>query len=88
MSPERAEILSLEGLGWLAGDEDALTRFLSLSGADIASLREAAGSRDMMLAVIEFLLSQEDLMLRFCETAEVEPMALHQARHALGGASA
>ncbi|MCP5410861.1 MAG: DUF3572 domain-containing protein [Alphaproteobacteria bacterium] len=86
MTPERAEILSLEGLGWLAGDEDALTRFLSLSGADIGALRQAAGSPDMQLAVIEFLLGQEDLMLRFCEDVQVKPEALHQARHVLGGA--
>lgn len=86
MTPERAEILSLEGLGWLAGDEEALTRFLSLSGADMDSLRDNAGSRDTALAVIEFLLAQEDLMLRFCEAMTLEPMTLHQARHALGGA--
>lgn len=85
MTPQRAEILSLEGLGWLAGDEDALTRFLSISGTDIAALRAAAESRDTLLAVVEFLLNQEDLMLRFCESAGVEPQALHQARHALGG---
>ncbi len=86
MTPERAEILGLEGLGWLAGDEDALTRFLSGSGAGIAELRRAAESRDTLLAVVEFLLAQEDLMARFCEAAGIEPVALHQARHMLAGA--
>jgi hypothetical protein len=85
MTPERAEILSLEALGWLAGDEDGLTRFLSLSGTDIGALRDAAGNRDTLLAVVEFLLTQEDMVLRFCEAVEIEPQALHQARHVLGG---
>jgi hypothetical protein len=87
MTLERAEILCLEGLGWLAGDEDALTRFLSISGADIAALRQAAENRDTLLAVVEFLLTHEDLMLRFCEDSGAAPQALHQARHVLAGPS-
>jgi len=87
MTPERAEILSLEGLGWLAGDEDGLIRFLSISGAGIEALRDGAGNRDTHLAVIEFLLTQEDLMLRFCEDTGTDPRALHLARHVLGGAA-
>jgi hypothetical protein len=86
MTPQRAEILSLEGLGWLAGDDDALTRFLSLSGAGIETLRDGAASRDTHLAVIEFLLTQEDLMLRFCDDTGTDPQALHLARHILESA--
>jgi hypothetical protein len=86
MTPARAEILSLEALGWPAGDEDGLPRFLAASGTDIGALRAAAGNPDTLLAVIEFLLTQEDMMLRFCEAAGAEPAALHQARYALGGA--
>ena len=46
MNPENAEILALQALGWLAGDEDGLERFLSLSGLDAAALRRPAGSPD------------------------------------------
>ena len=34
MPTENAEILALEALGWLAGDETALGRFLDQSGID------------------------------------------------------
>lgn len=86
MTPDRAEILSLEALGWLAGDEDGLTRFLAASGTDIAALRGGAGQRGTGLAVIEFLLAQEDLVVRFCEDTGAQPQALHLARHVLEGA--
>ena len=85
MTPERAEILALEGLGWLAGDEAGIARFMDQAGIDAATLREAAGSPGTGLAVLDFLLGNEDLLLRFCENAEVEPKALHLARHQLGG---
>ncbi len=86
MTPENAEILALEALGWLAGEEDAIQRFLNLSGMDSAALRDGAGSPEMGVAVLDFLLANEDLLLLFCESATIPPKQLHLARHRLGGA--
>ena len=85
MNTENAEILALQGLGWLAGDEDGLERFLSLSGLDASALRAAAGTSDMNVAILDFLLGHEDLLLRFCEAEGVAPKDLHLARHRLSG---
>jgi len=82
---ENAEILALEGLGWLAGDETGVARFMDQAGIDAATLRESAGSPGMGLAVLEFLLGHEDLLLRFCESQDIDPRAVHKARHQLGG---
>jgi hypothetical protein len=87
MTPENAEILALEGLGWLAGDDDAIQRFLNLSGMDAAALRDAAGSPETGVAVLDFLLANEDLLLRFCEDAAISPKQLHLARHRLAEVS-
>ena len=86
-SPKNAEILALEGLGWLAAETDGIQRFLDRSGIDSATLRQAAGSPGLNLAVLDFLLSNEDLLLRFCESAAISPKALHLARHQLDGAA-
>ena len=85
MTPENAEILALEGLGWLAGEEEGIQRFLAQSGIDAAALRDAAGGPDMSVAILDFLLGNEDLLLRFCESASLSPKQLHLARHRLGG---
>ena len=84
---EKAEILALEGLTWLAGQEEGLRRFLDQSGIDVPALKAGAGSPEMGLAVLDFLLTNEDLLLGFCENAAVEPQALHMARHRLDGAA-
>jgi hypothetical protein len=84
---ENAEILALEGLGWLVGEENAIQRFMDQAGIDAAALRDAAGSPGTGLAVLDFLLGNEDLLLRFCESAGIAPKALHMARHQLGGAA-
>ena len=85
MTPERAETIALDGLGWLAGQDNAIERFLSQSGLDAAALREAAGSREMGVAVLDFLLGNEDLLLQFCESASTAPKQIHLARHVLDG---
>lgn len=85
MDTENAEILALQGLGWLAGDEDGLQRFLNLSGLDAATLRANAGTRDMNVAILDFLLAHEDLLLAFCQSAAISPKQLHSARYRLGG---
>jgi hypothetical protein len=81
VTTENAEILALDALGWLAGDEDGIQRFLTQSGIDPAALRDAAASPGMGVAVLDFLVGNEDLLLRFCESAAVSPKQLHLARH-------
>jgi hypothetical protein len=87
MDTENAEILALRGLGWLATEAAGLKRFLNLSGLDAASLRANTGTRDMNVAILDFLLGHEDLLLGFCESAAVSPKDLHAARFRLGGES-
>ena len=88
MNTENAEILALQGLGWLAGDEDGLQRFLDLSGLDAAALRAQVGTSDMNVAILDFLLAHEDLLMRFCEADGRSPKEVHLARHQLGGGEA
>jgi hypothetical protein len=83
MSPERAEILGLEALAWLAADPDGLARFQSQSGVDAADLRTAAGSPELGAAILDFLLLHEDLLIAFCESSGTEPAMLHRARRLL-----
>ena len=83
MNRQNAEILALQGLGWLAGDRDGLQRFLDLSGLDAGAMRSQAGSPEMNAAVLDFLLAQEDLLVRFCANMAVSPKELHLARHVM-----
>jgi hypothetical protein len=82
---ENAEILALEGLGWLAGTDGGLERLLAASGTDLDGLKAAAGNPETALALLEFLLANEDLLLAFCDDAGRRPAELHAARRALAG---
>ena len=83
VTPEGAETLALQALGWLAADEDRLGRFLGLSGLDAGTLRATADSRDTLRAVMDFLLSDEAFLLDFCEIAQIDPRTFPAYRNRL-----
>jgi hypothetical protein len=87
LDAERAEVLGLEALAFLAGDPARLGRFLALTGADPAELKAAAGEPRTLLAVLEFLLADESLLLVFAAEAGIDPAGAGAARDLLARAA-
>jgi len=85
LTRERAEILALEALAWLAAQPDAIAKFLTLSGLEASDLRRAVTDSGLQTSVLDFLLGDESLLLEFCESASLKPPAVHTARYRLGG---
>ena len=83
MSPERAEILGLEALSWLVGDPEALEKFLAASGVSGDELRDAAGSPELTVAILDFLLAHEPILLAFCKAGGSDSQSVHRARQTL-----
>ena len=73
MTLSGAENLGLDALLFLAADETRLTRFLSLTGTDIAGLRKSADDPSMLAAVLEYLMQDESLLLVFTSSKDIEP---------------
>jgi hypothetical protein len=86
MKVDAAETIALKALAYLANQEDALARFLALSGADMAELRARAEEREFLASVADFLLADDALLTGFCEAEGMDVKSVHLARHILGGA--
>lgn len=86
MHPSAAETLALKALAYLAGDGDALVRFLTLSGLELDDLRVRAADPEVLAAVIDFLLTDDALCAAFSASENIDPAMLHAARRALPGA--
>ena len=82
---DSAQTLALQALGWLATQDEAFDSFLGASGLGVDDLRARAAEPEMMGAVLDFLLSDEALLVAFCAEAGVPPDAPMQARAALPG---
>jgi len=80
---DAAERLAISALGYLAADPDHLERFLSLSGLDPSSLRDAAASPDFLAGVLDFMLEDENLLLAFAADQNIRPETIVRARSRL-----
>lgn len=86
MTEAGAETLALRALTYLSIEPDALGRFLVNSGLGPAELKARVADPDLLVAVLDFLLSNETLLVGFCEVDSTEARHVHMARHLLGGA--
>lgn len=82
---ESAESLALQALAWLAGQDEDFGAFLAQSGSDAAEIRARAAEPELLGSVLDFLLSDEALLLRFCAEADLAPEAPMRARMLLPG---
>ena len=84
--PASAETLALKALGFLAESPERLSRFLDVSGTNVAVLRQSVEEPEFLAAVLDFLLADEPLLTAFCQSESLDPKSLHVLRRALPGA--
>lgn len=82
---ESAHTLALQALAYLAGEDEVFGAFLAQAGTDAATLRDRAADPDVLASVLDFLLSDEALVLAFCRAHGLPPEAPMRARAALPG---
>lgn len=85
MQPEVAQVLAIQALGWIAGNDELFPLFLSATGAGMVELRARAADPEFLAAVLDFLLQDDRWVVAFCD-AEGHPYTAPQsARAALPG---
>jgi hypothetical protein len=80
-----AEAIAIAALGFLAGDDARLDRFMSLTGLDLASLRAAAQAPGFLGSVLDYLVADEALLLAFAAENRLRPEAIAEAAARLAG---
>ena len=84
-APMSAEILSLKALTFLGNSEDGLLRFVTLTGIAPKTLMDRVEEPGVQVAILDFLLMDEALLLAFCQEESLQPRAIHLAKHRLEG---
>ncbi|MFI4996409.1 MAG: DUF3572 domain-containing protein [Hyphomicrobiales bacterium] len=80
---ERARALALDALLYLAEDKDRLSHFLGETGLDPADLRSAAQDPAFASAMLDYLCSNESLLVAFASSHGIDPSAVDGARQRL-----
>jgi hypothetical protein len=77
--------IAIEALAWLAADENRLERFLALSGLGPQNLRKAAADPRFLTAILDYLASNEALLIDFARDSRRTPEDVARAHAALLG---
>ena len=80
-----AETTALKALAYLGESGDALPRFIDISGVSPDSLRSHLAEPEFLAAVLDFLLSDDSLLLGFCEQEGLQARHVYAARRQLPG---
>lgn len=85
MTSERAEMIALAALEWLAGHDELLPVFLGASGATLEALRDGAGDPALLTSVLDFVLMDDAWVLDLAGSASLAPQEVFTARQTLAG---
>lgn len=83
LTRDNAEVLALRALAYVIGNEALATRLLALTGLDGETLRQRAGSREVLAATLDFLAGHEADLIACAEAIDIPPQSLAAARAAL-----
>lgn len=85
-SQEEAMRLAIQGLAYIASDEDRAQRFLAATGLAPQDIRRHAQDPAFLGGVLDHLLGDESMLMGFCGEQGLDPMVPAAARRSLPGA--
>jgi Protein of unknown function (DUF3572) len=85
LSRETAEQLAIAALGFIAGDDERLSRFMALTGLDPSDLRRSAQAPSFLVQVLEYLAQDEEALVAFAASQTIKPDSVMTAIRLLGG---
>ena len=76
---ETAETIAAQGLAFVTADPTRLQRFLALTGITPAELKRRIGTREVLVAALNFLAQDESALLTFAASQHVAPESIGAA---------
>ena len=85
MGPDQAEAIALKALEFLVSDDELLTVFLGSTGATVENLRPGASDAAFLGSVLDFILMDDQWVIKLCDACDLNYSEIYPARHALSG---
>ncbi|SEN94577.1 Protein of unknown function [Paracoccus alcaliphilus] len=85
MSYAGAEALTVQALQFIASDQELVEALLAMTGLRALDLRQAAADPGFGVSLLDFLLEDDQRVLRFARSAGIAPQEVMTARTALAG---
>ena len=85
LTAEVAETLAIQALAFLAAEPESLGRFLAITGIGPDEIRSAAREPNFLAGVLDYLASDEPLLVAFATQIGIDPADVVRASTVLGG---
>ncbi len=79
------EAIAIQGLHFIASDDDRLQRFMALTGITPDGIRDAASEPGFALSVLDFIGQDDETVLAFAAVNGLRPEDVMMAREKLAG---
>ncbi len=80
---ENSENIALQALMFISQDSKRLSHFLDTTGLNASKMRENIVIPDFLVGVLDYLLSDDSLLLSFCSNSSIDPTAIEPAKACL-----
>ena len=80
-----AETLAAKAFSWVAEDADRLNAFMAMTGAAPSDVVANAASARFLGTVLDYILTEDALVIEFCDSCALPYTAVMQARAVLPG---
>ena len=80
-----AESLAINALVFLSQDDNRFQRYVTITGLDSGTIREAAKDAGFLVSVLEYVMQDESLLLQFCEIGGHDPAIISSGHAVLSG---
>lgn len=88
MNDENARSLAGRALVYIAQEPDRIGQFLAMTGIGPAEIRSRAQDPAFLAGILDYLLSDEALLIDFAEWAEIDASSVGRSRQFLPGGEA
>ena len=82
-SSNAASDIAVRALTFVSQDEHILSRFLDITGWTPATLSSPNTQSAILVSVLEYLMSEEDILLTFAANSRIDPGDIAKAHSAL-----
>ncbi len=85
LAQAKAETVAAQALAWIAGEADLLQVFLGATGASESDVKTQMAEPAFLGSVLDFLMMDDDWVVRFCDTVGLAYDQPMRARAGLPG---
>ena len=82
---DSAEVVALQAVAWLAGNDVLLPLFLSATGAELEDLRSRIAEEGFLVAVMDFIMMEDAWLIEFCDHSNLSYDTPERVRQMLPG---